>query len=76
MPTLSWIGKDKAINRRQQASCRVLTPSCTRGEVDSGYMLINGDNLHGLPRQGLMSRRGLSFRQVLENSEGTMMEVF
>jgi adenine-specific DNA-methyltransferase len=45
MPLLNWIGKEKAINRHQQAPYRILEPQYEYGQSDSGNMLMHGDNL-------------------------------
>ncbi|SHL57399.1 DNA methyltransferase [Flavobacterium xanthum] len=58
MPTLHWIGKDKIINHHQDVPYKVLnheygfSPLAPKGgtktEVNSGNMIINGDNLEAL----------------------------
>jgi len=50
MPTLNWLDRHKTLATTPKVPCRVLRVdaglSC--GEVDSGNMLIQGDNLHAL----------------------------
>ena len=50
MPILDWLNKDKAITAAQQVSYRLLqpVPELSVGDVDSGNMLIQGDNLEAL----------------------------
>jgi adenine-specific DNA-methyltransferase len=55
MPTLHWIGKDKIINHHQEVPYKVLDYTYgfsengkTETPVDSGNLIINGDNLEAL----------------------------
>ena len=55
MPTLHWIGKDKIINHHQEVPYKVLEYEYgfsengkTEAPVDSGNLIINGDNLEAL----------------------------
>lgn len=55
MPTLNWIGKDKIINHHQEVPYKVLNHEYgfsengkTNSSVDSGNLIINGDNLEAL----------------------------
>lgn len=55
MPTLEWIGKDKVINHHQDVAYRVLerqysysAEGQTDADIDSGNMIIHGDNLVAL----------------------------
>lgn len=55
MPTLHWIGKDKIINHHQEVPYKVLNHKYgfsengkTDSSVDSGNLIINGDNLEAL----------------------------
>lgn len=55
MPTLNWIGKDKIINHHQEVPYKVLNHEYgfsengkTNSAVDSGNLIINGDNLEAL----------------------------
>lgn len=55
MPTLNWIGKDKIINHHQDVPYKVLNHEYGFSEngkinsaVDSGNLIINGDNLEAL----------------------------
>lgn len=55
MPTLNWIGKDKIINHHQEVPYKVLDHEYgfsekgkTDSSVDSGNLIINGDNLEAL----------------------------
>lgn len=55
MPTLNWIGKDKIINHHQDVTYKVLNHEYgfsekgkTNSSVDSGNLIINGDNLEAL----------------------------
>jgi len=55
MPTLHWIGKDKIINHHQEVPYKVLDHEYgfsangkTETPVDSGNLIINGDNLEAL----------------------------
>ena len=55
MPTLNWIGKDKIINHHQDVPYKVLNHEYsfsesgkTNSAVDSGNLIINGDNLEAL----------------------------
>ena len=50
MPTLNWIGKDAVVKHHKDVPFRLLEPvpglSC--GEVASGNLIVQGDNLHAL----------------------------
>ena len=55
MPTLHWIGKDKIINHHQEVPYKVLNHEYgfsengkTNTTIDSGNLIINGDNLEAL----------------------------
>jgi adenine-specific DNA-methyltransferase len=55
MPTLNWIGKDKIINHHQEVPYKVLNHEYgfsengkTNTTIDSGNLIINGDNLEAL----------------------------
>lgn len=55
MPSLNWIGKDKIINHHQDVPYKVLNHEYgfsesgkTNSAVDSGNLIINGDNLEAL----------------------------
>ena len=55
MPTLNWIGKDKIINHHQDVPYKVLNHEYgfsengkTKHSIDSGNLIINGDNLEAL----------------------------
>jgi adenine-specific DNA-methyltransferase len=55
MPTLNWIGKDKIINHHQEVPYKVLNHEYgfsknekSETPVDSGNLIINGDNLEAL----------------------------
>jgi adenine-specific DNA-methyltransferase len=55
MPTLNWIGKDKIINHHQDVPYKVLNHEYgfsengkTNDAIDSGNLIINGDNLEAL----------------------------
>lgn len=50
MPTLSWIGKDAAVNHRSEVPYRLLrdVPELGGGDPGSGNLLVEGDNLHAL----------------------------
>ena len=48
MPTLNWIGKDKVINHHLEVPYRVLEHNYNHGEMDTGNMIIHGDNLDAL----------------------------
>jgi adenine-specific DNA-methyltransferase len=55
MPTLNWIGKDKIINHHQDVPYKVLNHEYGfsetekfNKEIDSGNLIINGDNLEAL----------------------------
>lgn len=50
MPILDWLNKDKAVITAQQVPYRLLEPvsELSAGDVDSGNMLIQGDNLEAL----------------------------
>jgi adenine-specific DNA-methyltransferase len=55
MPTLNWIGKDKIINHHQEVPYKVLNHEYgfsengkTNDAIDSGNLIINGDNLEAL----------------------------
>ena len=55
MPTLNWIGKDKIINHHQDIPYKVLNHEYSFSEngktstpIDSGNLIINGDNLEAL----------------------------
>jgi adenine-specific DNA-methyltransferase len=55
MPTIHWIGKDKIINHHQEVPYKVLNHQYGFAEngktdttVDSGNLIINGDNLEAL----------------------------
>jgi adenine-specific DNA-methyltransferase len=55
MPTLNWIGKDKIINHHQDVPYKVLNHEYgfsengkTNSSIDSGNLIINGDNLEAL----------------------------
>ncbi|MCW2119102.1 site-specific DNA-methyltransferase [Flavobacterium sp. 7A] len=55
MPTLHWIGKDKIINHHQDVPYKVLNHQYgfsnkgkTETPIDSGNLIINGDNLEAL----------------------------
>lgn len=55
MPTLNWIGKDKIINHHQDVPYKVLNHEYSFSEngktstpIDSGNLIINGDNLEAL----------------------------
>ena len=49
-PTLDWIGKQAVLNYHEQFPYRPLVrlPDGSKGEQDSGYLLIEGDNLEAL----------------------------
>lgn len=50
MPSLNWIGKDAVVRHHKDVPYRLLEPvsalSC--GDVDSGNLIVQGDNLHAL----------------------------
>lgn len=50
MPTLNWIGKDAVVKHHKDVPFRLLEPvpelSC--GDVASGNLIVQGDNLHAL----------------------------
>jgi adenine-specific DNA-methyltransferase len=50
MPTLNWIGKEAVVKHHREVPFRLLEPvadlSC--GPVDSGNLIVQGDNLHAL----------------------------
>lgn len=50
MPTLNWIGKEAVVKHHKEVPFRLLEPvpelSC--GDVESGNLIIQGDNLHAL----------------------------
>lgn len=50
MPTLNWIGKEAVVKHHKDVPFRLLEPvpelSC--GEIDSGNLIVQGDNLHAL----------------------------
>jgi len=50
MPTLNWIGKEAVVKHHKEVPFRLLEPvpelSC--GPVDSGNLIVQGDNLHAL----------------------------
>ena len=50
MPTLNWIGKEAVIKHHKEVPFRLLEPdpelSC--GDVESGNLIVQGDNLHAL----------------------------
>lgn len=55
MPTLNWIGKDKIINHHQDVPYKILNHEYsfsdkgkTETTIDSGNLIINGDNLEAL----------------------------
>ena len=55
MPTLNWIGKDKIINHHHDIPYKVLNHEYSFSEngktstpIDSGNLIINGDNLEAL----------------------------
>lgn len=55
MPTLNWIGKDKVVNHHQDVPYKVLEHKYGfkdgkqgKDEVDTGNMIIQGDNLEAL----------------------------
>jgi adenine-specific DNA-methyltransferase len=55
MPTLNWIGKNKIINHHQEVPYKVLDHEYgfsetgkTETPIDSGNLIINGDNLEAL----------------------------
>ncbi|QTA79836.1 SAM-dependent methyltransferase [Desulfonema limicola] len=50
MPTLDWIGKDAVVEQHKEVPFRLLKekPELSVGELDSGNMLIQGDNLEAL----------------------------
>ena len=48
MPILNWLGKDKVINHNQQVPYRVLEAQYSFGQVESGNMIVHGDNLDAL----------------------------
>jgi adenine-specific DNA-methyltransferase len=50
MPTLNWIGKEAVVKHHKEVPFRLLEPvpklSC--GSVESGNLIVQGDNLHAL----------------------------
>lgn len=50
MPTLNWIGKEAVVKHHKEVPFRLLEPdpelSC--GDVESGNLIVQGDNLHAL----------------------------
>lgn len=50
MPTLNWIGKEAVVRHHKEVPFRLLEPdpklSC--GDVESGNLIVQGDNLHAL----------------------------
>jgi site-specific DNA-methyltransferase (adenine-specific)/adenine-specific DNA-methyltransferase len=50
MPTLNWIGKEAVVKHHKEVPFRLLEPvpdlSC--GDVQSGNLIVQGDNLHAL----------------------------
>jgi len=50
MPTLNWIGKEAVVKHHKEVPIRLLEPvpelSC--GPVESGNLIVQGDNLHAL----------------------------
>lgn len=50
MPVLNWIGKEAVVKHHKEVPFRLLEPvqelSC--GDVDSGNLIVEGDNLHAL----------------------------
>ena len=50
MPTLNWLTRDEDIGAAQRVPYRLLeeVPDQSSGELDTGNMLIHGDNLEAL----------------------------
>ena len=50
MPTLDWLGKDKAIKASKEVRFRLLTevPEYSYGDKNTGNMIVHGDNLEAL----------------------------
>ncbi|MBO6304245.1 MAG: hypothetical protein J6M62_04070 [Selenomonadaceae bacterium] len=50
MPTLTWAGKDEALNVAKSVSYRLLEQdsSLSYGDFNAGNMIIQGDNLAAL----------------------------
>lgn len=50
MPTLNWIGKEAVVKHHKEVPFRLLEPVPERscGEVESGNLIVQGDNLHAL----------------------------
>ena len=50
MPTLDWIGKKAVVNHHQEVPYHLLrdVPALGCGPADSGYLLVEGDNLTAL----------------------------
>ena len=50
MPTLTWAGKDEALNVAKSVSYRLLEQdsSLSYGDLNAGNMIIQGDNLAAL----------------------------
>jgi len=50
MPTLNWIGKEAVETHHKEVPFRLLeaVPGLSCGEVESGNLIVQGDNLHAL----------------------------
>lgn len=50
MPILHWLNKDQAVTAAQKSTYRLLeeVPELSYGDIDSGNLLIQGDNLEAL----------------------------
>lgn len=50
MPTLNWIGKEAVVRHHKEVPFRLLepVPELACGPVDSGNLIVQGDNLHAL----------------------------
>ncbi len=61
MPTLDWIGKEAVVKHHKDVPYRLLEPvkTLSHGDVSSGNLIVQGDNLHAL--KALLPRYG---RQV------------
>jgi adenine-specific DNA-methyltransferase len=50
VPELNWIGKSQVVNHAEEVSFRLLRkePESSEGAIDSGNMILHGDNLEAL----------------------------
>lgn len=50
MPTLDWIGKEAVVKHHKDVPYRLLVPvkKLSHGDVNSGNLIVQGDNLHAL----------------------------